>query len=246
RYVHVQLIEQAYRVARPSDRHRRDGEQVLEHQVPADEPGDPFAEGGVRVGVRAPRRRYHRGELSVAQACEGAADARDDEGERQGGTGVIGGGGAGEHEDARADDAADAEQCEVQRAEGAAQLIGGLLFVQDLDRLGRKKLPHRRPPIFRLRTLHKRPRESESAPAARAARSCQPSRSSAGRCGASSSRSAAYTCGVPARMCPAWRYSPPLSVPMRPPASWTSSVPAAVSHAERPISQKASTRPAAT
>ena len=43
------------RVARPADGDRRRREQVLEQQVPADEPGEEHAEGRVGVGVGASR-----------------------------------------------------------------------------------------------------------------------------------------------------------------------------------------------
>ena len=68
----------------------------------------------------------------------------------------------------------------------------------------------------------------------------------AGAWGESSATSAAYTLAVPAITWPPCLYSSPKMVPTRPPASVMSSVPAAVSQGLRPISQKPSTRPAAT
>ena len=140
-HVDVQLLEQADGVTRPADRHGRDRKQVLEHQVPADEPGDALAERGIGVGVGAAGHRDHRGELRVAQAGERAADSRDNERQRQGRAGVVGGRDAGEHENARTDDATDAEQCQLRGGERASQLVAGsLLLVQLGYGLGRKKL----------------------------------------------------------------------------------------------------------
>ena len=55
------------------------------------------------------------------------------------GPACLGGGEAGEHENAGADDAADAEQRQLRGAERAAQLVaGGFLLVQLGDGLGGK------------------------------------------------------------------------------------------------------------
>ena len=43
----VELLEQAQDITRPSGRDRRNREQILEDQVPADEPRDAFAQGRV-------------------------------------------------------------------------------------------------------------------------------------------------------------------------------------------------------
>ena len=87
----VQLIQQAYRVAGPADRHRGDGKQVLEDQVPADEPRHAFTEGDIRIGIGAAGHRDHRGKFRVAKPRERTTDAGDDEREGQRRTGVLGG-----------------------------------------------------------------------------------------------------------------------------------------------------------
>ncbi len=103
------------------DRDRGGGEHVFQHQVPADEPGDELAQGRVAVGVGAARDRHHGGEFGVAQAGEYAAQAGDDEGQDHGRSGVFGGGDTGQHKDAGADDAADAQRGEGDRPEGTVE-----------------------------------------------------------------------------------------------------------------------------
>ncbi len=76
-------------VAGPTDGDRGGAHGVLEHQVPADDPGQQLAHGGVGVGVGAAGDRDHGGELAVAQAGEGAADGRHHEGQRDGRPGVL-------------------------------------------------------------------------------------------------------------------------------------------------------------
>src|SRR5215472_4204446 len=96
---------------------------VFEDEVPADDPGEEFAHGGVGVGVRAAGDRDHGGEFAVAHAGEGATDGGDDEREDDGGSGVIGGGDAGEREESRSDDGADSEGDEIASAEGALEVV---------------------------------------------------------------------------------------------------------------------------
>src|ERR1700744_6400359 len=57
-------------------------DRIFENQVPADDPGNEFAHGGVGVGVGAASDGDHGGELGVANRSE-AADNRD-ENEREG------------------------------------------------------------------------------------------------------------------------------------------------------------------
>ncbi len=99
-----------------------------------------FAERRVGIGVGAAGDRDHRGELGVAEARERAAEAGDQERDDQRRAGVVGGGRAGQHEDAGADDGADAEQHQRARVERAVQFVARLVgFVQFADGLGRKQ-----------------------------------------------------------------------------------------------------------
>src|SRR5690606_9019522 len=67
----------------------------------------------IRVGVGAARDRQHRGELRVAQARQGACEAGDHEAQHHGGARIVGSGLTSQHEDASAEDGAEAEQDEV-------------------------------------------------------------------------------------------------------------------------------------
>ena len=113
-------------VPRPAHRHRRGGKEVLEDQVPADDPGDELAHGGVAVGVRRPGDRDHRRELGVAEAGKRAGGPGQEEGIDDGRAGIVGGGLPGEHEDAGADDGADAQHDEAAGAQRALEAVIGL------------------------------------------------------------------------------------------------------------------------
>ena len=125
-------------------RHGRRAHRVLQNEVPADDPGEQLAERGVGVGVGRSGDRHHRGELGVAEGGEDAGQARDAEGERQRRAGLVVRGDAGEHEDAGADDGADAEAGERHRAEDAAEPVLALhLLEQETQRfLGEERIAH--------------------------------------------------------------------------------------------------------
>ena len=108
--------DRAGEIARPADRHRRGGDGIFEDQRPADRPGEKFAHGRIAVGVGGAGDGDHRGDFGVAKRGDDAHRAGDDEGQHQARTGLLRAGG-GEHENARADDAADAEQGQLERAQ---------------------------------------------------------------------------------------------------------------------------------
>ena len=99
------------------DRHRAGPQRQLQDQVPADDPGDELAEAGVGERVRRARHRHRAGELGVAERRQRAGDPGEHERERDGRTGLLAGGLAGEHEDAGADDHADPEHRQLSGAE---------------------------------------------------------------------------------------------------------------------------------
>ena len=78
---------------------------------------------GVGVGVGAAGDRDHGGELAVAHAREGAADGRHYEREHHGGPGIIRRGDARERKQAGADDRADPQRDQVDRSQGAFQVM---------------------------------------------------------------------------------------------------------------------------
>ena len=112
-----QRVQQLLQVAAPAHGDRRDRHAVLEDQVPADDPRDELAERRVGVGVGRARDRDRRGQLGVAQRAEDAGDAgqREAEDDRRAGEAD---GLADDHEDAGADDGAEAHRGEAERADG--------------------------------------------------------------------------------------------------------------------------------
>ena len=105
----------------PSHGHGRGAEEVFENQIPANDPGDELAQGGIRIRVRAPRDRDHRRELGVAQPREQTGEPGRDEGQHDGGARIGGGGLPSQHEDTGADDGPDAEHDQVRGGEHAVQ-----------------------------------------------------------------------------------------------------------------------------
>lgn len=91
----------------------------------ADDPGDQFPHRGVGVGIGAARDGHHGRELRVAQPGEEAGEAGQYEGVGDRRPGVMCGLRAGEHEDAGADGAADAEGGEADDTEIAVQVCFG-------------------------------------------------------------------------------------------------------------------------
>ena len=154
-----------------ADAHVAEG--VFEDQVPADDPGNEFAEGGVGVRVSRTGDGYHGGQFGVTQPGEHADDGHQYERERQrgpraGAAGhgrvvqevvcqwrrtdgrhselLAGHGRADDRKDARADDCADAESGERPGAERLFQRVLGLLRFADqlIDGLAGKQLAWQR------------------------------------------------------------------------------------------------------
>ena len=119
----AEVLEERDHVSRPAHRDGGGGEEVLQNQVPADDPGEELAQRRVAVGVGGAGDRDHGGEFGVAQSGEGAGGTGEDEGDHDPRAGVVGGGLPRQHEDARADDRADAEQDQVDRPEHALEAV---------------------------------------------------------------------------------------------------------------------------
>ena len=123
RQVNMQLLQQAHEVSRPAGSHGGGAEGVFQDQVPADNPGYQLAQGGIAVGVSGACNGNDRGKLRIAEPGKGAGDACEDEAERNRRAGVERRRLAGEHEYARADDGADPQGNQVDRAERAPQRV---------------------------------------------------------------------------------------------------------------------------
>jgi hypothetical protein len=119
----AEVLEERDHVSRPAYRDGGGREEVLQNQVPPDDPGEELAQRRVAVGVGRPGNRNHGREFGVAQSGEGAGGTGEDEGNHDPRAGVVGGGLPRQHEDARADDRADAEQDQVDRPEHALEAL---------------------------------------------------------------------------------------------------------------------------
>ena len=115
RHMDAEICQERHDVARPSDRDRGGTESVLQHQVPADDPGDELAQGGVTVGIRTAGHRHERRELAVAERGEYRGDTGEDERQDHRRAGVLGRNRSGEDEDAGADDGTDTKRGEIHR-----------------------------------------------------------------------------------------------------------------------------------
>ena len=135
--------EQAGEVSGPADRDGGGADGVFEHEVPTDDPGEEFAEGGVGIGVGAAADGDHGGEFGVAEPDEGAGDAAEHERHHDGRPGIAGGGGPGQDEDAGADDGADADGGDADGAEGFGEWLAVALRLERFDGLARHKSVHR-------------------------------------------------------------------------------------------------------
>ena len=144
---HSKVAQQTTDVAAPAYGDGSRAECVFEAEGPADDPGRQFAERGVAIGVGAAGDGNHRRELGIAEAGKDAPHSGDHEREHDGGTGKLSGGGAGEHEDARADNGANAQRDEVHRTqrapEGMRAFLAGLKTYRGKG-LDGKKLSHSR------------------------------------------------------------------------------------------------------
>ena len=121
RHVQPEVLEHLVEVLAPGDRDGGGADGVLEHEIPADDPGHQLAHRRVGIGVGAARDRDHRRELGVAEAGEGAADPATMNASVTDGPARSAIAAAVAHEEAGADDGADAEPDEVQGAEGSLE-----------------------------------------------------------------------------------------------------------------------------
>ena len=116
------IREETDHVTRPADRHGRGAERVFEDEVPADDPRQQLAERRVAVRVRRAGHRHRGRELRIAQRRERADHAGEDHREDDRRPGMHRRRLTGQHEDAGADDGADAERGQVHRAQHALEL----------------------------------------------------------------------------------------------------------------------------
>src|SRR5258708_40088857 len=77
--VNSQITEQLREISGPSDGYRGTANDILQEQIPADDPGDEFSQGGIGVGISAPGHWKQRCKFGVAKGGTKAAQRRDNE-----------------------------------------------------------------------------------------------------------------------------------------------------------------------
>jgi hypothetical protein len=139
RQVHVR--EQAHEITRPTNRDRGRRQTVFEQQQQPHDPGRALPHGGIGVGIGRAGHRQRGRKLGVTERHEGAEQPGDDERDHDRGAGKLGRGASGQHEDARPDDASNAQKHEVQRAQRPFELTMCVLCLNLRHRLALKYAP---------------------------------------------------------------------------------------------------------
>ncbi len=122
RQVYVKNADKRLKVFGPAMRHRRRGNRVFEDKVPADDPGHHLSQRGIRIGIRRPCDRNHRGKFGVTKRGKDAGQAGGNEGEDQSRPCFVMRGHARQHKDACPDNRAHAQAGQSDRTEDAVQL----------------------------------------------------------------------------------------------------------------------------
>ena len=154
RQVDAHAAEERAEVVAPRDGDGHVADRVLEDQVPADDPGDHFAQRGVGIGVRAAGLRNHRRQLGVAQRRQRAHRAEQQERQHQRRPGAVADhhavgpdlarrGRADGAEDAGADDGADRQHHQIAGAEHALQRMAAVARLDVGDRFSDEESWHR-------------------------------------------------------------------------------------------------------
>jgi len=116
-------------------------DRVFENQVPADDPGEEFAEGGVAISIGAASHWHERGEFAVAQRGEDGGQPGERERKHHRRTGILGRDGSGEHKDAGADNGPDAQGGEIYRTQRPMEaLVCQRLGLQGSDGFASKQI----------------------------------------------------------------------------------------------------------
>ena len=132
--------EESDDVARPADSDGARRHRVFEDEIPADYEGDELTQGRIRIGVGAARGGHDGGKLRVGETRERTRESRKDERKRHGRPCVLGGSDAREHEDARADDSADAKHQKVDGGEVLEHARGCSRSLQLIDAFPAKEI----------------------------------------------------------------------------------------------------------
>ncbi len=141
RNLNPEISQKRNHVTGPAHGHGDGTHRIFQSQVPADDPCEQLAQRRVAVSVGAAGHGNQRGEFGITQRGERRDDARQREGKHHRRSGVLRRRRAGQHEDARADDAADAQQHQIQRPQRAMEaVVGQRLRLQVGDTFSAKQI----------------------------------------------------------------------------------------------------------
>src|SRR5271167_65002 len=145
RDMYAEVLQEADEVAAPAGGDGGRAESVFQDEIPADDPGEEFAQGRVAVGVSRTRDGDQRGEFGIAQAGEDTAQSGQHEGQYDRRTCILSGRRSGEHKNSGADDSADTQSNEVYGAQGPLQTMFtglGRLTRQHVEGLAFQQISH--------------------------------------------------------------------------------------------------------
>ena len=128
RQVNAERQEDGIERRGPTDRNRCRSHRIFEHQRPADHPRHQFAHGRVGVSVCASGDGNHGREFAVANSGKRAAERRQQERIHHRRTGVRGRGHSGQREYSSADDRADSQGDQRERAQASLQSLFAFRF----------------------------------------------------------------------------------------------------------------------
>ncbi len=123
REIDAVILEEGDQGAAPTGGHGCGSEGILEDQVPADDPGEDFAQGCVSVGVGRAGDGNQRSEFGITQAGKGTGDAGKNVGDDDGRSGVTRRSRTGEDEDSGANDGTHAQHDEVDGAKDTLEAV---------------------------------------------------------------------------------------------------------------------------
>src|SRR5450756_535211 len=84
RNANPEVLKEANEISAPAGGHGGRPERVFQKEVPANDPGEDFAEGGVAVGVSRTGDGNQRSEFGITESGEHAAGSSQNEGQHDG------------------------------------------------------------------------------------------------------------------------------------------------------------------
>jgi hypothetical protein len=119
----AEVLQKADKVPSPSRSHGSRAERIFQDQVPANDPGKNLTQGGIAIGISRAGNGNQGSEFGIAQPGEHATGSGQNERQHDCRPGVLSGCRSGQNEDARADDGADTQRDQVNRAQSPLKAV---------------------------------------------------------------------------------------------------------------------------